>query len=283
MKNAYHITSNTKMQITNLACICANRNTIPPYVLFPGKTVVNPSYLVDLPPESKSFVTESGWMNTEAFYFWVKHVFLENLPPIRPVLLVLDGHTSHIDHRTGRFCQAHNIDLICLPPHTSHVKQPLDKGIFGPVKQTYRKLCNQFCQQYPGSTINKYTFGRIFGQAWMKSMTQENVIHSFKSTGLWQFNPDAVDYSKMDAAKLFPIEPATPSLLPPTDDAATTTSEVSTVFTNGDVTPASVVGSVSEMDQDAALLNTLPGCSKDVPRQAFTTSSRTPYTVGGRH
>ena len=43
---------------------------MPPLIIYPGKTV-NPLYAVDLPPGSLAYATESGWMNTEAFFFSV--------------------------------------------------------------------------------------------------------------------------------------------------------------------------------------------------------------------
>ena len=49
-------------------------------------------------------------------------------------LLILNGHGSHV---TGSFimhCMDHRIALMQLPPHISHVLQPLDVGLFGPIK-----------------------------------------------------------------------------------------------------------------------------------------------------
>ena len=204
IKTSYHITSSTKTQITNLTCICANGNAMPPLIIYPGKSV-NPSYAVDLPPGSLAYATESGWMNTEAFFFWIKNLFVANLPPIRPVVLLLDGHSSHIDYATGKFCRQNRIELICLPPHTSHVTQPLDKGIFGPFKHEYRKLCNEFCQTHPGTSVDKFTFGRVFGKSYMKVCNKENIVNSFRSTGLWPVNSEAVDYAKMESSKSFPV------------------------------------------------------------------------------
>ena len=32
------------------------------------------------------------------------------------------------------------IICLCLPPHLTHLLQPLDVSIFGPLKQNYKKL-----------------------------------------------------------------------------------------------------------------------------------------------
>jgi hypothetical protein len=50
-------------------------------------------------------------------------------------LLRLDRHGSHLIARFIAFCLDKSIDLVVLPPHTSYILQPLDIGIFGPLKQ----------------------------------------------------------------------------------------------------------------------------------------------------
>ena len=50
-------------------------------------------------------------------------------------VLILDGHGSHvIDEFLGYFIQ-HKIVLLILPPHTSHLTQPLNVAIFSPLKK----------------------------------------------------------------------------------------------------------------------------------------------------
>ena len=66
-KVCYHLTSSSKTQFTVLMCICADGSVLPPYVLFPGKSV-RCALVIDLPPKSESYATESGWMNQNAFF-----------------------------------------------------------------------------------------------------------------------------------------------------------------------------------------------------------------------
>lgn len=50
-------------------------------------------------------------------------------------MLICDGHDSDI---TGDFighCMDNNILLMILPPHSSHLIQPLDVGVFGALKK----------------------------------------------------------------------------------------------------------------------------------------------------
>ena len=63
----------------------------------------------------------------------------------RPVLLMLDGHSSHYQPDLVRFAKEHEIILFCLPPHTTHESQPLDTTVFGPLKQHWRMLVMTSC------------------------------------------------------------------------------------------------------------------------------------------
>ena len=50
-------------------------------------------------------------------------------------LLLLNRHRSHLIVRFIAFCLDKNIDLVVLLLHTSHILQPLDVGVFSPLKQ----------------------------------------------------------------------------------------------------------------------------------------------------
>ena len=55
-------------------------------------------------------------------------------------LLVLDGHYSHATPKFDNFCKDRNIVTICMPPHSSHLLQPLDVGCFSVLKRVYGSL-----------------------------------------------------------------------------------------------------------------------------------------------
>ena len=55
---------------------------------------------------------------------WFKF-FIANIPPTRPVLLIEDGHASHISIEVIKLAQSNDIHLLCLPSHTTHLLQPL--------------------------------------------------------------------------------------------------------------------------------------------------------------
>ena len=46
-------------------------------------------------------------------------------------LLLLDDHESHCSIEFIEFSDTYKIILLVLPPHTTHLLQPLDVGILG--------------------------------------------------------------------------------------------------------------------------------------------------------
>jgi hypothetical protein len=116
--------------------------------------------------------------------------FLLSIPPVRPVISFLDGHSSHYCPETIRM---HKVVLCALPPNTTHLLQPLDKGCFSPLKVNWQEICHQFCASNPGRT------DMIFVNYSLKLGTRLLARKiSFKATGICPFNHGAVYLSGED-------------------------------------------------------------------------------------
>lgn len=101
-------------------------------VIFQGKRL-NPEWTKGEVPNTLYGMSDKGWTYMELFSYWMKDLFLPNIPPARPVLLLLDGHSSHYEPDT--IClAAEGVVILCLPPHTTHVSQLLDVSFFQAIK-----------------------------------------------------------------------------------------------------------------------------------------------------
>ena len=69
-----------------------------------------------------------GWIDQDLFDGWFADHFLKHAPLARPLLLLLDGHSSHYCPDTVRLAAKERIIVFALPPNTTHLTQPLDKG-----------------------------------------------------------------------------------------------------------------------------------------------------------
>ena len=65
---------------------------------------------------------------------WFEGHFLRYAPPIHPLILLMDGHFANFCPDTIGMAAEQQVVLFTLPPNTTHVSQPLDKGCFGPLK-----------------------------------------------------------------------------------------------------------------------------------------------------
>jgi hypothetical protein len=121
--------------VTIIECIGSSGCHIPPLIILKGKEQQATWYQEPtLPQEWKIATSPNGWTTDAIGLHWLKEVF-EPLSKRYSVgakrLLILDGHSSHLTAEFDSFCKQHAIICLCMPPHTSHLLQPLDVGIFG--------------------------------------------------------------------------------------------------------------------------------------------------------
>ena len=106
-------------------------------------------------------------------------------------LLVLDGHNSHISAEFDQFCLDHQIVVLCMPAHSSHLLQPLDVGCFSVLKQLYGRLIQQIIS-HGVNHIDKRKFLPLYRQARQTALHQNNIQAGFAATGLVPYSPDRV-------------------------------------------------------------------------------------------
>lgn len=84
----------------------------------------------------------SGWMTAKTFHDYISGPFLgwiEEQKIQLPVALFVDGHSSHLTLPLCQFCNENGIILIALLPNSTHITQPMDVGVFFPLKSLWRK------------------------------------------------------------------------------------------------------------------------------------------------
>ena len=93
-----------------------------------------------LPSDWVIATSSNGWTNNELGLIWLKEVFHKHTKDQTVgvyQLLVLDGHGSHATADFDHFCKENKIIPLYMPPHSSHILQPLDVACFGPLKKRY--------------------------------------------------------------------------------------------------------------------------------------------------
>ena len=186
------IDSGSKSQITVVGCVSAAGYCIPPMIIYSRKSaLISPEMVQGEIPGTAYGFSSKGWMDQDLFGHWFNH-FLKYAPPTRPLFVLLDGHSSHFCPSTIRQAAEHQVVLFTLPPNMTHLTQPLDKGIFGPLKIEWKKVCHDYIVENPGKVVTVYCFSSLFAKAWTKSMTMKNIIASFRTTGIFPMDRNKV-------------------------------------------------------------------------------------------
>ena len=193
-KHPRSITTGTKKHISVLACANAGGYVLPQLVIFSRKGL-SPELTKGEVPSTMYGLSDNGWMTGEIFENWFAHHFLVHTPATRPLLLLLDGHSTHYNPSFIRRAQE-KVIVFCLPPNTTHLIQPLDKGVFGPLKVYWNQECHRYMMKNPGKVVTQYDFMTLFSKAWYKAMTIPNVMSAFRTTGVHPFNKEVVSVTE---------------------------------------------------------------------------------------
>ena len=91
-----------------------------------------------------------------------------------PMLVLYDGHRSHIALDLIVWARDNNIILFVLPPHCSHILQPMDKGCFGPLQIIYNQECLTFSRKNH-RTVTRDDVCRLACKAYSTALSPSNL------------------------------------------------------------------------------------------------------------
>lgn len=105
-------------------------------------------------------------------------------------MLIVDGHSSHVPYPVVEYGLDHGIVIYCLPPHSTHVMQPLDVACFGPLSRTYRTALQDFIYDNPGKAFGKQEFWECLCTARDQALSKDNILGGFEVSGIWPLRPE---------------------------------------------------------------------------------------------
>ena len=87
-------------------------------------------------------LSNTGYSNEVLGMYWLRHFNTQTLAQRQGTwrLLIFDSHVSHLSYEFVSFCKAQNIVPFCLPPHSTHLLQPLDITVFQLFKYYYSQV-----------------------------------------------------------------------------------------------------------------------------------------------
>ena len=190
-KHVHVVNSGKKEQVTVLACASASGYVLPPMIVYKRKNLT-PQLRAEEVDGTAYGLSPSGWMDGELFHEWFQLHFLQYAPAVRPLLLLLDGHSSHYRLEFIREASTQGVIVFCLPPNTTHVCQPLDVTPFNSLKVHWNNVCDEFMSANPGRIVTLYQFCPLFSKAWTMAMVPETIMSGFKAAGVFPPNRKAI-------------------------------------------------------------------------------------------
>lgn len=143
----YVVTEDLEKTFTGIVSVSLDGSWVKPMIICPVKTLPNDFLTKEVWVGQDCFLvaSESGFSNRGLFSQWYKKVMRPALTLRRgsignsyaPALILCDGFRGHVDAEINQMMAADNVRLVVIPPHSSHLTQPLDKFVFANMKAFY--------------------------------------------------------------------------------------------------------------------------------------------------
>ncbi|CAF2000862.1 unnamed protein product [Rotaria magnacalcarata] len=174
--------------VSVLATVNAAGERLPPLVIFPAKSLwtsfkgtPNLEY-----PGTMYAKSNNGWMTAEVFTEWFNKFCLQVKE--RPLLIIYDGHSSHVCYNIIAKAREENITILKLPPHTTDCLQPLDVACFKTFHSVWDAKLIDYHRRIGTRHLTKVEVVDLLGQVWEKGINTNNIISGFEKTGIYPVN-----------------------------------------------------------------------------------------------
>ncbi|KAM0711415.1 hypothetical protein Q7P35_002155 [Cladosporium inversicolor] len=193
-KSSWKVIAGRQEWITAIECVSATGAAIPPLIIFKAQHT-NTAWIPAHTSRDWRFSTSnSGWTSDSHTYEWLTTVFEPETRPEDPQarrLLIMDGHGSHITANVIAHCMERAIDLLILPPHCSHILQPLDVSVFSPLKRALAAETDAVARLDAGR-VSRVEWTQMYIRAREKAFTAANIKSGWRNTGLEPLSPIVV-------------------------------------------------------------------------------------------
>ena len=183
---------------------------LPPMIIYP-KAYPGGAYTFAGPDDAVYGKSESGYVDSELFIKWMEKIFLKFAVPERPIILFIDGHKSHVTLDVIDMARNNDVILFCLPPHTTHALQPLDVAVFKSFKNHFSKAVKALSFAKKNFVVSKRDFAQVVKDPFEQAFSIPNIKSGFRKSGIFPFNRNVVDESKMLPSTLHDLSDASSS------------------------------------------------------------------------
>ena len=148
-KKVHGPASGDKSQITLVACANAAGSVLQPMLIFKWERL-NHEWTKGEVPNTLYGMLENGWIDQELFFYWLKDLLMKQIPPERPVMLLMDGHSSHYTPEAISGAAQVGVIVFCFfaSLSTQHM-------LLNPLMRVSLAVCHAYLAKNPGSVVTK--------------------------------------------------------------------------------------------------------------------------------
>ena len=181
--------------ITLLFGISATGESLKPLVILPLLTV--PDLGIEIHRNYDITGNDSGWITGPILKNWLQNQFVYQINQLRlehgyeaPVLILMDNHKSRISIDSNYMWEMHHIAFLFIPPHSSHLLQPLDRCPNGEFKIFLAKTFKPKDHESANEKRNRVLRAAI--PAYKTALSSYYVLAGWAETGLEPYMPSRV-------------------------------------------------------------------------------------------
>jgi len=194
IRQAFQVKPGRQEWVTAIECVCADGTSLPPLIIFKGENLSRQWIPASIHNNWRFGCNTKGWTSNIHGLQWLRQVFeVETREKAngKPRLLICDGHDSHITASWIGHCMKNHIILMVLPPHSSHLTQPLDVSVFKPLKTLMASAIEPLVSTEL-HRILKAEWLSAFVEAHDGAFSIQNIQSGFRGTGIMPLNPSKV-------------------------------------------------------------------------------------------
>ena len=161
----HYISSYTNREsLTAIETISGSGSSIAPFLILKGQEFMEAMFKNALPGSTVLSLNDTGYSTDRIAYEYIKHFEKETRSRRQGVkrLLLFDNHVSHLSQQLLQHCNDNDIIPFALVPHSSHLCQPLDVGIFQTMKAKHGQILDE-AARYVMCILCRFDFDSLIG------------------------------------------------------------------------------------------------------------------------
>jgi hypothetical protein len=136
-------------------------------------------------------MSDSGYTTNDIAMKYLRHYIdhSDSGPDADWKIMLMDNHGSHVTPEFIELANENHIRPFPMIPHLTHCMQPLDVGVFHPMKHWHDMAIQDALSEFN----IEYTMARFLNDLTKirdNTFKKNTIRHVFKKSGMWPLNPD---------------------------------------------------------------------------------------------